>query len=171
MTRDEKFMARCIKLAENSVKRGESPFGSLITVNNKIIAESGNMVFKTNDMTQHAEMRVMLAAQKKLKSFNLSKCTIYTNCEPCSMCSFMIRELKIKRVVYALKSPYMGGHSKWNILEDRELEKFHPVFNRPPDVLTGVLAKEAMITFKKAGWGLMFKKSKKKTRKSKKQQS
>lgn len=160
MTKDEKFMLRCIELAEKSVKEGEAPFGSLVVVDNKIIAESGNKIFKTKDITQHAEMRVILAAQKKFKSFDLSKCTIYTNCEPCPMCAFMIRELKFKRVVYSSKSPYMGGHSKWNILEDTELEKFNPVFNKPPKVVGGVLAEKAMEIFRRAGWGPMFKKRK-----------
>ena len=101
MTKDEKFIARCIKLAENSVKKGESPFGSLITLNNKIIAESGNMVFKTKDVTQHAEMRAILAAQKKFKSSDLSKCTIYTNCEPCPMCMGAIFWSRLDKVYYA----------------------------------------------------------------------
>ena len=161
MTKDEKFILRCIELAEQSVKRGESPFGGVVTVGSKIIAESGNKVLETKDLTQHAEMRVILEAQKKFKSLDLSKCTIYTNCEPCPMCAFMIRELKFKRVVYALKSPYMGGHSKWNILQDGELEKFHPVFSKPPQVTGGVLADKAIGTFKKAGWGSMLKKRRK----------
>ena len=36
----------------------------------------------------------------------------------------MIREYRISRVVFAIMSPFMGGYSKWNILEDDELTKF-----------------------------------------------
>lgn len=156
MTKDEKFIARCIELATQSVKRGEAPFGALVVMGNKIIAESGNRVIEKKDVTQHAEMRVILQTQKKFNSFNLSKCTLYTNCEPCPLCSFMVRELKFRRVVYSLKSPYMGGHSKWNILEDRGLEKFRPVFCKPPRVVSGILREKAKEVFRKAGWRAMF---------------
>ena len=63
------------------------------------------------------------------------------------MCSFMIREFKIKRVVFALSSPFMGGYSKWNVLEDTELSQFKPFFGEPPEVLPNVLEGEAKKVF------------------------
>lgn len=158
MDKDTKFIKRCIELSKKSVEQKEAPFGSVVTINGKIIAESQNLVIQKKDITQHAEMRAILQAERKLKSFDLSKCTLYTNCEPCPMCSFLIRELKFKKVVYSLKSPYMGGHTKWNILEDPELEKFSPVFGKPPIVKSGLLEKEALKVFHDAGWGKMLKK-------------
>ena len=155
---DKKFMLRCIELAEKSVDEEESPFGSVVTLNNKVLAESGNKTIKTRDITQHAEMRVILKAQKILSPSELTKCTLYTNCEPCPMCAFMIRELKFKRVVYAMVSPHMGGENKWNILKDKKLECFKPVFGKPPEVIGGFLKIIAKKTFDRAGWGPMFKK-------------
>ena len=69
--------------------------------------------------------------------------------EPCPMCSFMIREHKIKKVVFALPSPFMGGHSKWNILADTELSHFSPFFASPPKVIGPILEKEAKAIFDK----------------------
>lgn len=163
MKQDEKYIKRCIKLAEKSFKNGDAPFGSIVVLGNKIVAQSENWTIRKKNVTRHAEMEVILKTQKKLSPFKISQCTIYSNCEPCPMCAFILRELKFKRVVYALKSPYMGGHSKWNILRDSELEKFTPVFSKPPDVIMGVLKGKAMIIFKKAGWGKMFKPKKKST--------
>ena len=156
MNNDEKFMLRCIELAEQSIEFGESPFGSVVVYRNNIISESGNRIFSSKDPTQHAEMRAILEAQRIFGSSDLSKCTLYTICEPCPMCSFLIRELKFKRVVYGLKSPYMGGHNKWNILEDKDLEKFKEVFGKPPEVVGNFLSEEAKIPFLQAGWGPMF---------------
>ena len=50
------------------------------------------------------------------------------------MCSFMIREYKISRVVFALPSLYMGGYSKWKILQDTDLTKFNLFFGNLPAV-------------------------------------
>lgn len=153
---DKKYITRCVELAKKSLKNGESPFGSIVAENGNIISESENKVFKDKDITKHAEMIAILAAQKKLGKKNLSKCTLYTICEPCPMCAFLLRELKFKKIVYSLESPYMGGHSKWNILEDPYLEKFKPVFSKPPIVIKGVMRNRAIDVFKKAGWGPMF---------------
>ena len=61
------------------------------------------------------------------------------------MCSFCIRAAGIRRVVFALHSPVLGGLSKWNILADRSLSRRIPcLFRAPPEIAHGVLADEAM---------------------------
>ncbi len=149
----EKFMRRCVELSNQSVEKGDNPFGCVIVKNNEILVESGNDI-KKSDVTCHAEILAMRKAQEILKTSDLSDCTIYSNCEPCPMCAFMMRELKFHTVVFALTSPYMGGYSKWDILQDEGLQKFEPVFSKPPEVVIGVLKKEAEKVFKKAGWNM-----------------
>jgi len=158
MKKDEFYIKKCIKLAEMSIKKNEAPFGSLIVKNGKIIASSTNANEKKNDVTSHAEIMVMRKVQKKLNSKDLSDCEIYSNCEPCPMCSFMIRELHFKKVVFGVKSPNMGGQSKWNILEDKGLSQIKPFFSDEPKVVGGVLEKEARETYIKIGWGDFLKK-------------
>lgn len=102
--------------------------------------------------TNHAEIVALTKAQKLLSASDFSKCTLYSICEPCPMCAFMMRELKIGRVVFALYSPHMGGYSRWNILKDKGLAKFKPVFSDPPEVTSDVLEREARELFEKAGW-------------------
>ena len=150
---DEFYIKKCIELAELSVERGEAPFGSLIVRQGKIIAKSTNANEKMRDVTSHAEIMVMRKAQKKLKSKDLRTCEIYSNCEPCPMCSFMMRELHFKRVVYGVRSPNMGGQSKWNILQDKVLSKIKPFFSDEPEVVGGVLEDECKKTFTGIGWG------------------
>lgn len=149
----EKYMRRCIELAEESLKNGDNPFGCVIVKKGEILVESGNEI-REYDVTNHAEIMAMKKAQKLLKTSDLSDCAIYSNCEPCPMCSFMMRELKFNTVVFAITSPYMGGFSKWGILEDEGLKKFEPIFTNPPKIVVGVLEKEAQETFKKAGWDM-----------------
>jgi tRNA(adenine34) deaminase len=83
-------------------------------------------------------------AQKALGKMRLRNCTIYSNAEPCPMCSFPIREARISRVVFAIKSPIMGGFSRWNVLRDAELSNTMPeAFAEPPEVVSGLLARGA----------------------------
>lgn len=143
---DEYFIKKCIALAEKSVKKGEAPFGSLIVKDGKILVAATNANEKNHDVTCHAEIVAMRRAQKKLKSKDLSDCEIYSNCEPCPMCSFMMRELHFKKVVFGVRSPNMGGVSRWNILQDKVLSKIKPFFSDEPEVVGGVLEKECKET-------------------------
>jgi len=76
------------------------PFGAVIVHNNKIIASAHNEVLKTKDSTSHAEMNVIRRACKKLDSFDLSACTLYTTCQPCPMCLGAIFWARIQIVYY-----------------------------------------------------------------------
>jgi tRNA(adenine34) deaminase len=147
--RDQHYVNQCIELSSNSLKKGDAPFGSLVVLDQEIIAESSN--FAARRVSDHAEVIALHIAHEKLGHSNLEGATLYSNCEPCPMCAFMAREYKVSRVVFAMHSPFMGGHSKWNIMEDRELEHFPPFFGAVPEVIGGLLEKEAKSVFEQSG--------------------
>jgi len=149
---DEYVIAKCIKLAYQSYQSGESPFACIITTKNSIVVQAKNQVKKKNDFTCHAELMAIRKLRKKHPRILFSSYNLYSVCEPCPMCAFMIREYHFQRVIYAVKSPFMGGHTKWNILEDAQLEKFNSIYTRPPKVLGGILASECLRMDKKCGW-------------------
>ncbi|MDC0105603.1 nucleoside deaminase [Bacteroidia bacterium] len=130
---DKHFMQRCIELSKLSLDQGDAPFSSLITRDNELIAEGINAA--NTKVSEHAKITALHNAHQVIGSPDLSGCTLYTSCEPCPMCSFMIREYKISRVVFALPSLYMGGYSKWKILQDTDLTKFNLFFGKPPEVI------------------------------------
>jgi len=100
--RDSYFMQRAIDLAEKGIdSNAGGPFGAVIVKDNKIISEGYNKVTSTNDPTAHAEIIAIKAACKKLNSFQLDDCTIYTSCEPCPMCLGAIYWARPKNVFYA----------------------------------------------------------------------
>lgn len=152
MNLDEDFIRRCIVLSQKAVEKGDSPFGALIVRKNKILVESENRMHQDNDITNHAEILVMRRAQKLLKTSDLSDCTLYSNCEPCPMCSFMAREAKFKKIVFSVRSLWMGGYTKWAILQDKKLGECKPYFDKPPVIIQGVLVDEAIKVFRKFGW-------------------
>lgn len=89
------------KSYEGSTSKQGGPFGAVI-VNKKgeIIAASNNKVLLNNDPTAHAEVETIREACKKLQTYDLSDCIIYTSCYPCPMCLAAIIWANIKEVYY-----------------------------------------------------------------------
>ena len=93
-------MREAIRLADESVKRGGGPFGAVIVKDGEIVAGSANSVTRDNDPTAHAEVNTIRQACRKLGTFDLSDCVIYTSCEPCPMCLGAIYWAHISRIYY-----------------------------------------------------------------------
>ena len=97
---DISFMREAIRLANESVAAGGGPFGAVIVKDGEIIAGRSNSVTIDNDPTAHAEVNTIREACRKLGTFDLSGCTIYTSCEPCPMCLGAIYWARIGRIFY-----------------------------------------------------------------------
>jgi tRNA(adenine34) deaminase len=156
---DETLMGRCIELSRAASKAGEIPFAALVTRGEEIVAEATNRVVRDSDITRHAELLAISEAQKVLGRRILNDCAIYTNVEPCPMCSFPIREAQFARVVFAMRSPFMGGMSRWNILRDPEISNAMPeAFGDVPEVVAGVLVHDAEKVWREwnaLAWGVI----------------
>lgn len=96
----EELMRKAIVLAEENVANGGGPFGAVIARNGEIIATGVNRVTAEHDPTAHAEVSAIRAACKKLGTFDLSGCEIYTSCEPCPMCLGAIYWAHIDKMFY-----------------------------------------------------------------------
>ncbi len=101
MSQKNIFMMRAIELSIESAKSTGGPFGSVIVKNKKIIAEGSNKVTMNNDPTAHGEIVAIRDACKKLNTFNLSGCDLYSSCEPCPMCLSAIYWSRIENIFYA----------------------------------------------------------------------
>jgi len=97
---DRRFMLLAIKKAKQGIRKGQTPFGACIAKNNRAISCAHNVVWKNIDITAHAEINAIRIACKKLKTINLSGCTIYSTCEPCPMCFSAIHWAKISKIAY-----------------------------------------------------------------------
>ena len=101
MNNQEKFMQKAIDLSIESVKNGGGPFGAVIVKDGEIIAASSNSVTTDNDPTAHAEVNTIRLATKKLGTFDLSGCEIYSSCEPCPMCLGAIYWARLDKLYFA----------------------------------------------------------------------
>ena len=100
-------------------------------------------VSRAEDITRHAEMVAISKAQHILGRKDLSDCTLYSTVEPCAMCAFAGGGGGASVSVSAVRSPMMGGVSKWNVLRDTELSSAMPeVFGPVPEVVAGLMEQE-----------------------------
>ncbi|MEG1587102.1 MAG: nucleoside deaminase, partial [Bacteroidales bacterium] len=84
--KNAEFMQKAIELSIENVEKGGGPFGAIIVKGDEIIASGTNRVTADHDPTAHAEVNAIRNACKKLNTFDLSGCVIYSSCEPCPMC-------------------------------------------------------------------------------------
>ncbi len=95
-------MREAVRLSRDKMRRGAGgPFGAVVVRNNKIVGRGWNRVTSTNDPTAHAEVTAIRDACKKLKTFQLDDCELYTSCEPCPMCLAAIYWARFPKVYYA----------------------------------------------------------------------
>jgi guanine deaminase len=120
------FIRVAVREATAGVKLNHGgPFGAVVVKSGRIIARAHNQVITTNDPTAHAEVNAIRLATKKLKSFSLAGCDLYTTCEPCPMCLAAILWARIDTVYY-------GCTQKDAAAIGFDDEKFHQSFTVKP---------------------------------------
>lgn len=123
------YLKRCAELATLAKAEGESPVGCVIVKDDKIIGEGSEKSKQLRDISRHAEMVAILDALKRTD--HLEDATLYTNVEPCLLCSYAIRHYKIKKVVFSNHSGELGGTKQpFNLLTTNEVEKW----SSPPEI-------------------------------------
>lgn len=95
-------MRRAIALSLDNVRSNNGgPFGAVIVKDEQIVGEGANQVLARNDPSAHAEVVAIREACRRLNTFQLTGCEIYTSCEPCPMCMGLIYWSRPERVYYA----------------------------------------------------------------------
>ncbi|MBP3464359.1 MAG: tRNA adenosine(34) deaminase TadA [Clostridia bacterium] len=133
----EYFMKAAIKEAQKAYKKEEVPIGAVIVKDGKIIARAHNLKESKNDTTEHAEIRAIKKASKKLEAWRLSECELYTTLEPCPMCAGAIIQARIKKVYIGTMDEKTGAcGSVLNLFEDHK-------FNHKVETEYGILEEES----------------------------
>ncbi len=102
---DEAFLRRAIALAAAGRAAGEEPYGSLLVDGSgKVIAEDHNTVLSDKDISAHPEFKLAKWASINLQPEVAATTTMYTSCQPCSMCTGAIDRSGLGRVVFALSN-------------------------------------------------------------------
>ena len=99
---EEKFMARAIEIARESVDMpGTLPYGAVVVKDGEIIGEGLNRSGATFDPTSHGEVEAIRDACRRLSRTSLKGADLYTSGEPCSMCVATMYQVGIERLYYA----------------------------------------------------------------------
>jgi guanine deaminase len=110
------FMIRAIREArKNLVRPDGGPFGACIIKDGRVVAAARNTVLR-NDATCHAEVNAIRKASKRLGTFDLTGCEIYSTTEPCPMCFGAIHWARIGTVYYGTgirDAARAGFHELW----------------------------------------------------------
>ena len=98
---NKELMREAIRMSVKNVQSGKGgPFAAIIVRAGKVVGRGTNRVTSTNDPTAHAEVVAIRQACKKLRSFQLTGCEMYTTCEPCPMCLGAIYWARPDRVYF-----------------------------------------------------------------------
>jgi len=98
---NKRFMKEAIRLSIQMMRCGKGgPFGAVVVKNNRIVGRGCNEVTSGNDPTAHAEIVAIRDACRRLKTFQLDGCDVYTSCEPCPMCLSALYWARVRAVYY-----------------------------------------------------------------------
>ncbi len=125
-------MQLAIRQAETAVARGQTPFGAVVIgANGDIIGQGHNTVRANRDPSAHAEVVAIRDAWQHVGAWELLKgSTLYTSCEPCLLCSFVITQIGVRRVVFAARGTDVPGYKP---LLGADLAKAAAWVNAQPD--------------------------------------
>jgi guanine deaminase len=97
----KEFMREAIRLSLEMMRDGKGgPFGAVVVKGDRIVGRGCNEVTSSNDPTAHAEIVAIRDACRRLETFQLEDCHLYTSCEPCPMCLAAIYWARIGEVFY-----------------------------------------------------------------------
>lgn len=105
---DSRWMGEALREAEAARREGEVPIGAVVVCNGKIVGRGHNQTERLADVTAHAEMLALTAAEQTLAAKYLTDCTLYVTVEPCTMCAGAIAWAQMGRVVYGAPDDKRG---------------------------------------------------------------
>jgi tRNA(adenine34) deaminase len=139
---DTDYMQLALAAAAEAQTRGEVPVGSVVVINEQVVAVGYNERELAHDPTAHAELLAMRRAAQALGHWRLCDADVYVTLEPCPMCAGAMVNARVKRVIYGCDDPKAGAvRSLYQLLED-------PRLNHRVQVVSGVLADESSAMLK-----------------------
>ncbi|NLK51820.1 MAG: nucleoside deaminase [Syntrophomonadaceae bacterium] len=122
--------------ADKARRLGEVPIGAVVVCRGNLVGRGHNRRETQKDPTAHAEILAIQDAARNLGGWRLINTTLYVTVEPCFMCAGALVLARVKRLVYGVKDPKMGGiDSLVNLVQ-------FPGINHRVEVTSGVYEAE-----------------------------
>ena len=137
----EKFMRIALEEARRAADEGNVGVGSVIVMDDELIARGRNLVPTTHDPTAHAETVALREAASVLNTDDMTGAALYTTFEPCPMCCGALMNANIATLV-------MGGRptAEQTAWGDYTLERLIDLccWDDRMEVVTDVLVEECL---------------------------
>ncbi len=146
---DEDFMRSVIRRALRNVRRNpKAKFAACIVKGPRVIAFGHNTTSVDHDIVAHAEINAIRSASKKLgleHHGSLLGFTLYSTCEPCSMCFAASKYAGIKKIVYGIS---LNDLSKLDAgKKPSPPQKYRRYTKEGVEMVAGVLRRECLGVF------------------------
>ena len=135
------FMNEAIEEARKGLAEGGIPIGSVLVVDDKIVARGHNRRVLNGSAILHAEMDCLEAAGR-LKPADYRRATLYSTLSPCDMCSGASLLYRIPHIVIGENKTFQGPEAylrqrgvRLEILNDpRCIELMNQLIRDRPDL-------------------------------------
>lgn len=117
-------------LAITAARQSQEPLrcGVVIAHNNQVVAQTYNQQRAQHDATAHAEILAIREAGKKLGRKNLTDCTVYCTCEPCTMCLAALLLAKVPKLFFGTPLASATTHLPLTLTSEELLQRAtHPL--------------------------------------------
>jgi tRNA(adenine34) deaminase len=154
---DLRLMALALDQAEAAVAKGQTPFGAVVTDRDgALVGQGHNQVRSDRDPTAHGEVVAIRDAWRGVGSWTgLAGGTVYTSCEPCLLCTYVITQIGFARVVFAARGTDVPGHGPLlgaDLARAAEWVNAQPGWT-PLEVVGDVLRERALALIAAFPWG------------------
>ncbi len=130
----DKFLEAAIEEAKTGLKEGGIPIGSVLVIDDKIVARGHNKRVQNGSAVLHAEMDCLENAGR-IKAADYKRATLYSTLSPCDMCSGAILLYGIPKVVIGENKTFKGPEEyvksrgvEETVLDDPECKKLMEEF-------------------------------------------
>jgi len=129
-------MSLALEQAQLAYDQGETPVGTVIVIDNTIVARAGNQVESLRDPIMHAEMLALTQALRLTGGKYLTEAALYCTLEPCPMCAAAAMLCRIKTIVYGAPDLRWGAcGTLYNLPQDNR-------FNHRMEIIGGIMEAE-----------------------------
>jgi cytosine/creatinine deaminase len=103
----DKFLEAALEEAKAGLSEGGIPIGSVLVIDDQIVACGHNRRVQKGSSILHAEMDCLENAGR-IKASNYRRATLYSTLSPCDMCSGAVILYGIKKVVIGENKTFTG---------------------------------------------------------------
>ena len=106
--RDLELMREALSLAREAEQQGEVPVGAIVAKSGQVIGRGGTRQIVYSDPSAHAEVVAIREAALTIGNHRLVDTTLYVTMEPCMMCTGLMVQARISRLVFGCLAPKTG---------------------------------------------------------------